>query len=249
MQTPGQAKRQGTCTGFQNSYGTMKILLIEDEVKLGQFLCDGLAEAGHICDHFTDGSKGLEAALTADHDLIILDLMLPNMNGFEILVNLRKARNTTPVLVLSALSDAEKVIQALDLGAIDYMRKPFDFDEMLARIRTIQRRSLQQAGDHISVGDLNINLRSREVQRGGQRINLSNREFALLEYLISHPNQVVTKTQILDKIWDINFDPGSNIVEVHMYQLRKKIDSGPEEPLIQTVIGRGYMLKGPVTKN
>jgi len=213
----------------------MKILLIEDEVKLGQFLCDGLAEAGHICDHFTDSIKGLEAALTADHDLIILDLMLPNMNGFEILTNLRKARNITPVLVLSALSDADKVIQALDLGAIDYMRKPFDFDEMLARIRTIQRRSLQQAGDHFSVGDLNVNLRSREV--------------ALLEYLIGHPNQVVTKTQILDKIWDINFDPGSNIVEVHMYQLRKKIDSGPEEPLIQTVIGRGYMLKGPVTKN
>jgi two-component system copper resistance phosphate regulon response regulator CusR len=129
------------------------------------------------------------------------------------------------------------------------MRKPFDFDEMLARIRTIQRRSLQQAGDHISVGDLYVNLRSREVQRGGLRINLSNREFALLEYLICHPNQVVTKTQILDKIWDINFDPGSNIVEVHMYQLRKKIDSDQEEPLIQTVIGRGYMLKGPVTKN
>src|SRR5580698_3122017 len=249
MQTPGQAKRQGTCTGFQNPYGTMKILLIEDEVKLGQFLCDGLAEAGHICDHFTDGSRGLEAAMTGDFDLIILDLMLPNMNGFEILSKLRKARNTTPVLVLSALSDADKVIQALDLGAIDYMRKPFDFDEMLARIRTIQRRSLQQAGDHISVGDLNVNLRSREVKRGGQKINLSNREFALLEYLISHPNQVVTKTQILDKIWDINFDPGSNIVEVHMYQLRKKIDGGPDEPLIQTVIGRGYMLKGPVTKN
>ncbi|HXD78795.1 MAG TPA: response regulator transcription factor [Puia sp.] len=227
----------------------MKILLIEDEVKLGQFLCDGLAEAGHICDHHTDGSRGLEAAGSTDFDLIILDLMLPNMNGFEILTNLRKVRNTTPVLVLSALSDADKVIQALDLGAIDYMRKPFDFDEMLARIRTIQRRSLQQLGDLICVGDLNVNLRSREVQRGGRKINLSNREFSLLEFLISHPNQVVTKTQILDKIWDINFDPGSNIVEVHMYQLRKKIDSDPDEPLIHTVIGRGYILKGDVTKN
>ena len=113
----------------------MKILLIEDELKLGQFLCDGLAEAGHICDHFTDGARGFEAALTADFDLIILDLMLPNMNGFEILTNLRKARNTTPVLVLSALSDADKVIQALDLGAIDYMRKPFDFDELVSWLR------------------------------------------------------------------------------------------------------------------
>src|SRR5579859_3937173 len=227
----------------------MKILVIEDEVKLGQFLCDGLAEAGHICEHYTDGAKGLEAAMTTDCDLIILDLMLPNMNGFEILSNLRKSRNKTPVLVLSALSDADKVIQALDLGAIDYMRKPFDFDEMLARIRTIQRRSLQQAGYLLSIGDLQVNVLSREVVRAGQRVNLSNREFALLEFLLSHSNQVVTKTQILDKIWDINFDPGSNIVEVHMYQLRKKIDKDMEEPLIQTVIGRGYILKGDVIKN
>jgi len=227
----------------------MKILLIEDEVKLGQFLCYGLAEAGHVCDHFTDGSKGLEVALTADHDLIILDLMLPNMNGFEILTSLRDFRNQTPVLVLSALSDADMVIQALDLGAVDYMRKPFDFDEMLARIRTIQRRSQHQPGDQLTVGDLQVNIRSREVQLAGQRINLSNREFALLEFLLSHSNQVVTKTQILQKIWDIHFDPGSNIVEVHMYQLRKKIDKDPDQPLIQTVIGKGYILKGDAIKS
>jgi DNA-binding response OmpR family regulator len=214
---------------------------------LGQFICDGLAEAGHVCDHQNDGAKGLEAAVNTDYELIILDLMLPNMNAFEILTRLRQSRNTVPVLVLSALGDSDKVIQALDLGAIDYMRKPFDFDEMLARIRTIQRRSLNQTGDQVSIGDLHVNLRSREVQRSGQRINLSNREFALLEFLMSHPNQVVTKTQILDRIWDINFDPGSNIVEVHMYQLRKKIDDSGD-PLIQTVIGRGYMLKGEITK-
>lgn len=227
----------------------MKILLIEDEPKLGQFLCDGLAEAGHVCDHFTDGSKGLEAAMTTDFDLIILDLMLPAMNGFEVLSNLRRLRNQTPVLVLSALSDTDKVIQALDLGAIDYMKKPFDFDEMLARIRTIQRRGLNQAGYMLSVGDLQVNLLSREVLLGEQKINLSNREFLLLEFLLSHANQIVTKTQILDKIWDINFDPGSNIVEVHMYQLRKKIDKDTNEPLIQTVIGKGYILKGEVIKN
>lgn len=227
----------------------MKILVIEDEVKLGQFLGDGLAEAGHLCDHFTDGAKGCEAAMGAEHDLIILDLMLPNMNGFEILTLLRQARNQTPVLVLSALSDADKVIQALDLGAIDYMRKPFDFDEMLARIRTIQRRSGNPAGYLLSIGDLQLNLLSREVARAGQRVNLSNREFALLEFLLTHANQVVTKTQILEKIWDINFDPGSNIVEVHMYQLRKKIDKDNLEPLIQTVIGKGYQLKGEVIKS
>ena len=227
----------------------MKILVIEDEVKLGQFLGDGLAEAGHVCDHVTDGAKGLEATVAADYELIILDLMLPTMNGFEILTNLRQARNPTPVLVLSALSDPDQVIQALDLGAMDYMRKPFDFDEMLARIRTIQRRSLGQAGYLLTVGDLQLNLLTRDVLRAGARINLSNREFALLEFLITHANQVVTKTQILDKIWDINFDPGSNIVEVHMYQLRKKIDNDSLEPLIQTVIGRGYLLKGEVIKS
>lgn len=227
----------------------MKILVIEDEVKLGQILGDGLAEAGHVCDHLTDGAKGLEATVAADYELIILDLMLPNMNGFEILTNLRKARNPTPVLVLSALSDPDQVIRALDLGAMDYMRKPFDFDEMLARIRTIQRRSLSQAGYLLTVGDLQLNLLTRDVTRAGARINLSNREFALLEFLITHANQVVTKTQILDKIWDINFDPGSNIVEVHMYQLRKKIDNDTPEPLIQTVIGRGYLLKGEVIKS
>src|ERR1700761_3640720 len=231
-------------------FNAMKILLIEDEAKLGQFLCDGLAEAGHICEHFTDGSKGLEAALSTDHDLIILDLMLPAMNGYEILTNLRHHRNQTPVLVLSALSDTDKVIQALDLGAIDYMRKPFDFDEMLARIRTIQRRrNFYQPTDLISVGALQVNFRSREVTLSEKRVNLSNREFALLEFLLSHPNQVVTKTQILEKIWDINFDPGSNIVEVHMYQLRKKIDKDADETLIQTIIGKGYILKGDVIKN
>lgn len=227
----------------------MKILVIEDEVKLGQFLGEGLAEAGHVCECFTDGAKGLEATVGADYELIILDLMLPNMNGFEILSNLRKARNPTPVLVVSALSDPDPVIEALDLGAMDYMRKPFDFDEMLARIRTIQRRTVGPAGYLLSVGDLQLNLLTREVARAGGRINLSNREFALLEFLVTHANQVVTKTQILDKIWDINFDPGSNIVEVHMYQLRKKIDKDTMEPLIQTVIGRGYLLKGEVIKS
>lgn len=236
-------------SGGFSIFNPMKILLIEDEAKLGQFLCDGLAEAGHVCEHFTDGSKGLEAALSVDYELIILDLMLPAMNGYEILSSLRQHRNLTPVLVLSALSDTDKVIQALDLGAVDYMKKPFDFDEMLARIRTIQRRSLNQTGDLINVGDLQVNLRSREVVLNDKRVNLSNREFSLLEFLLTHANQVVTKAQILDKIWDINFDPGSNIVEVHMYQLRKKIDKDADLPLIQTVIGKGYILRGELTKS
>jgi len=227
----------------------MKILLIEDEVKLARFILSGLSEAGHTCDHFTDGSKGLEAAMVLDYDLIILDLMLPGMNGYEVLTNLRSFKNQTPVLILSALSDTEHVIRGLDLGAIDYMKKPFDFDELLARVRAAQRRSLNQAGHVMEVDDLRMDLLSREVVRGGKKVNLSNREFALLEFLLGHANQVVTKSQILDKIWDINFDPGSNVVEVHLYQLRKKIDWNKDAPLIHTVIGRGYVLKGEVVKS
>jgi DNA-binding response OmpR family regulator len=227
----------------------MKILLIEDEVKLARFVMAALSEAGHTCDHFTDGSKGLEAAMVADYDLVVLDLMLPRMNGYEILTNLRSFKNQTPVLILSALSDTEHIIRGLDLGAVDYMKKPFDLNELLARVRAAQRRNLNQAGHVMAVGDLRVDLLSREVVRGEKKVSLSNREFALLEFLMSHANQVVTKSQILDKIWDINFDPGSNVVEVHLYQLRKKVDRDQAEPLIHTVIGRGYVLKGEVIKS
>jgi DNA-binding response OmpR family regulator len=227
----------------------MKILMIEDEVKLARFIMAGLSEAGHICDHFTDGPKGLEASMVIDYDLIILDLMLPGMNGFELLTNLRSFKNQTPVLILSALSDTGHVIRGLDLGAIDYMKKPFDFNELLARVRAAQRRNLGQTSHVMELGDLRVDLLSREVSREGKKINLSNREFALLEFLLTHANQVVTKTQILDKIWDINFDPGSNVVEVHLYQLRKKIERGKTDPFIHTVIGRGYILKGEVVKS
>jgi DNA-binding response OmpR family regulator len=227
----------------------MKILLIEDEVKLARFIIAGLSEAGHTCDHFTDGSGGLEASMVLDYDLIVLDLMLPGMNGYEILTNLRSFKNLTPVLILSALSETEHVIRGLDLGAVDYMKKPFDFNELLARVRAAQRRSLNQTGHVMEIGDLRVDLLSREVVKGGKKVNLSNREFSLLEFLLSHANQVVTKSQILDKIWDIDFDPGSNVVEVHLYQLRKKIDPDKQDPLIHTVIGRGYVLKGEVVKS
>jgi DNA-binding response OmpR family regulator len=227
----------------------MKILLIEDEVKLAKFIVSGLSAGGHSCDDFTDGSGGLEASMVVDYDLILLDLMLPGMNGYEVLTNLRSFKNLTPVLIISALSETGHVIKGLDLGAVDYIKKPFDFDELLARVRAAQRRSLSLAGHVMEVGDLRMDLLGREVSRGRKKVNLSNKEFALLEYLLSHANQVVTKSQILDKIWDINFDPGSNIVEVHLYQLRKKIDKDQEFPLIHTVVGRGYVLKGDVIKS
>lgn len=226
----------------------MKVLLIEDEVKLAGFISDGLTHAGHICDHIADGTKGMEAAMINAYDLILLDLMLPSLNGFEVLKNLREFNNDKPVIILSALNDTANVIKALDLGAIDYLKKPFDLNELLARVRSVQRRSLAQGTLKLQVADLQVDLLSREVCRGGKPVILSNREFALLEFLLSNPNKVVAKAQILEKVWDMNFDPGSNIVEVHLYQLRKKMDRGYGQELIQTVIGRGYVLKGEVEK-
>lgn len=226
----------------------MKILLVEDEKKLGGFISCGLQQAGHICDHVADGSEALEAAMLNGYDLILLDIMLPSMNGFEVLGNLRNFNNNTPVIILSALNDTENVIRGLDQGAIDYLKKPFELDELLARVRTVQRRSLPQESLKVSVDDLSIDLLSREVVRNQKKITLSNREFALLEFLVKNINKVVTKNQILEKVWEINFDPGSNILEVHLYQLRKKMDKGFDKQLIHTLIGRGYVLKGSLIK-
>ena len=226
----------------------MKILLIEDEVKLSGFIAEALNQSGHICDRETDGTKGLETAMVNDYDLLLLDLMLPSLNGFEVLKNLRSFHNQTPVIILSALNDTENVIKGLDLGAVDYLKKPFDLDELLARVRSVQRRVLQQNSLKLKCEDMNIDMLSREVFRNGKQVLLSNREFTFLEYLMTNANKVLTKSQILEKVWDINFDPGSNIIEVHLYQLRKKMDKRYEKQLIHTVVGRGYIFKGEVTK-
>lgn len=226
----------------------MKILVIEDELKLGRFICSALEQAGHVCDHCADGAKGLEMALAGTYDLVLLDLMLPSMSGFDVLKNLQSFGSTTPVIALSALGDTENVIKGLDLGAIDYLRKPFELSELLARVRAGQRRGLGQSSNKLQVEDLEIDLLSREVKRAGRLISLSNREFALLEFLVSNANRALTKSQILEKVWDVHFDPGSNVVEVHLYQLRKKMDKEFDTQLIHTLIGRGYMLKGKVEK-
>lgn len=226
----------------------MKILLIEDEIKLAGFVASALRQAGHLCEHFANGSQGLEAAMIGEYDLVILDLMLPSLDGFEVLRNMRNFQNRTPVIILSALSDTDQIIKGLDLGAIDYIKKPFDLNEFLARVRIVQRRQLDQFSPILRIADLEINVLSREATRGSQPIVLSNREFGILELLMTHAGQIVTRTQILDKVWNVDFDPGSNVVEVHMYQLRKKIDKGFEEALIQTVIGRGYTIKGSLIK-
>jgi len=226
----------------------MKILLIEDEIKLAGFVAAALRQAGHLCEHFVNGSIGLEAAMVGEYDLVILDLMLPSQDGFDVLRNMRNFQNTTPVIILSALGDSENIVKGLDLGAIDYVKKPFDLNELLARVRTVQRREQDRFAPILRIADLEINVLSREVTRAGETILLSNREFGILELLMTHANQVVTKTQILDKVWNVDFDPGSNVVEVHVSQLRKKIDKGFEDALIQTAFGRGYTIKGSLTK-
>jgi DNA-binding response OmpR family regulator len=226
----------------------MKILLIEDETKLAGFVASALRQAGHLCENFANGSQGLEAAMIGEYDLVILDLMLPSIDGFEVLRNMRNFHNTTPVIILSAVSNTDQIIKGLDLGAIDYIKKPFDLNELLARVRTVQRRQLDRFSPNLRIADLEINVLSREATRAGQPIVLSNLEFGILELLMTRAGQVVTKTQILDKVWNVDFDPGSNVVEVHMYQLRKKIDKGFDAPLIQTVVGRGYTIKGTLIK-
>ena len=226
----------------------MKILLIEDEIKLAKFIKMGLEQAGYIVDMVYNGSKGMDMAAANLYDLIILDLMLPGQNGFEILKNLNAFNIHTPVIILSALTDTDKVITALDSGALDYIKKPFELDELLARIRIIQRKQAGVSTSVLKVADLAIDLLSREVTRNNTQIALSNREFALLELLMSQANKLVTKNYIAEKVWEADFDMGSNVIEVHVYQLRKKVDKGFDEPLIHTIVGAGYMLKGKLNQ-
>lgn len=222
----------------------MKILVIEDEIKLASFIRKGLQQAGFVVEFCTNGSEALQKAVSDNFDLILLDLMLPGMDGFEILKNMRAFQIHSPVIVISAISDTPNVVKGLELGALDYIKKPFEWEELLARIHVIQRKLHHAETSRITIGDLAIDLFSRKVTRAGKEIHLTSKEFALLEYLTRNVNRVVTKAQILMNVWEMDFDPESNIVEVYMYQLRKKIDKGFDEPLIETVIGTGYRIKG-----
>ncbi|MFD2286925.1 response regulator [Pedobacter petrophilus] len=221
----------------------MKILLIEDEIKLAGYIKLALDQAGYIIDHESDGVLGLQTAMVNQYDLILLDLMLPSQNGLDILTNLRAFDNHVPVMIISALGSTAQVIKSLDAGANDYLKKPFEIEELLARVRVLQRQHTPKNLSKVKVADLEIDLLSRTVKRGDKSISLSNREFLLLEMLMLNPDQVITKVQILDKVWNMSFDPGSNVIEVHLYQVRKKINDGFTHQHIQTVINRGYILK------
>lgn len=218
----------------------MKILVIEDERKLARFIKQGLEQQGHVADLTHTGSEGLDLLAGGLYDLVLLDLMLPGQTGFEVLQNLRAFGLTVPVIILSALSDPEKVVHGLDLGAVDYIRKPFDFSELLARIRVLQRRTTTSDDVVLRAADLEMKLISHEVAKNGVALDLTNREFALLELLMRRAGQLVTKNEIAEKIWAVDYDMGSNVIEVHIYQLRKKLDSTGKTGLIETLIGRGY---------
>jgi DNA-binding response OmpR family regulator len=226
----------------------MRILVVEDEARLADFVRQGLVQAGHVADVADNGATGLELAATTPYDVILLDLMLPGQSGFDVLRNLREFGVPIPVVLMSALSDTEHVIRGLDAGAVDYLRKPFAFEELLARLRAVQRKAETPAdGAVLRLADLALDPVHRRVTRAEQPLRLTNREFALLELLLRNAGRVVTKTRIAEKVWEVDFDMGSNVIEVHLSQLRRKLDRAFPDlpPLLETIVGHGYLLRSP----
>jgi len=222
----------------------VNILVVEDEAKISELLGRGLREAGYVVDFARDGIEALIQLGQKTFDLIVLDLMLPGMDGLEVLRNARARKILTPVIILSARQSLEDRLLGLRAGGDDYILKPFSFEELLVRIETVLRRSSDGAGaTSLSFDDLTINLLTREVTREGTRIELQAREFALLECLLRSPERVLTKTLILEKVWDYHFDPQTNVVDVLVCRLRAKVDRGFQTKLIHTIRGMGYALK------
>jgi heavy metal response regulator len=220
----------------------MRILVVEDEDSIAQFIQQGLSEAGYAVDLVGDGKLGLDYALGVEYDAIVLDILLPGINGFTLLKELRSQNVLTPVLCLTARDTIEDRVRGLDVGADDYLVKPFAFTELLARIRALLRRPPLQTQVVLQVADLEMDLATRKVHRKGKPIKLSTLEFSLLEYLMRHPNQVLSRTQIGEHVWNIDFDYESNVIDVYIGYLRRKIDKGFEEKLIHTIRSVGYQL-------
>ncbi|CAN5147929.1 response regulator transcription factor [soil metagenome] len=224
-----------------------KILIIEDDAETRAFVSKGLGEHGHVVDQSADGRDGLFMASDGSYDLIVLDRMLPGMDGLGVLRALRAAGVVTPVLTLSALASVDDRIAGLESGADDYLVKPFAFSELLARVNALLRRadgrnSTGAVETRLTVGDLDIDLLSRTVKRGGRSIDLKPREYALLEYFARNSDRVVTRTMLLESVWDYHFDPATNVIDVHVSRLRKKLDEGFDNTLLHTVRGAGYRL-------
>jgi two-component system OmpR family response regulator len=221
----------------------MKILLIEDDEETAAYVLNGLGEAGHLGEHCLDGRDGLVMATTEDYDVLIVDRMLPGLDGLGLVKTLRSAGVTTPVLFLTAISGIDDRVEGLDAGGDDYLVKPFAFSELLARVAALGRRPPMAAEETVlKVADLEVNLIQRVVSRGGREIELRPREFHLLEYLLRNAGKVVTRTMLLERVWDFNFDPRTNVVETHISRLRGKIDKPFDEKLIKTIHGVGYII-------
>ncbi len=221
----------------------MKLLLIEDDTRAAKYLIKALDEAGHTVDHADDGEDGQALAETGAYDVLIVDRMLPKRQGLKIIEALRAAGDRTPVLVLSALGEVDDKVAGLRAGGDDYLSKPYAFTELLARVEALGRRSGSDDGQaQLVLADLTLDRLSRQVTRSGVSIALQPREFRLLEYMLKHAGQVVTRTMLLENVWDYHFDPQTNVIDVHISRLRAKIDKGFPQPLLHTVRGAGYMM-------
>jgi len=224
----------------------MKILVVEDEPKTGEYLRQGLMEAGFMVDLARDGADGQHLALTQAYDLAILDVMLPSMNGWDILRGIRQAGKDMPVMFLTAKDDVDHRVKGLELGADDYLVKPFAFSELLARVRTLLRRGTKvKEAESLRAADLELDMLRRRVTRAGHKIDLTAKEFALLELLLRRQGEVLPRSLIASQVWDMNFDSDTNVIEVAVRRLRAKVDDAFEEKLIRTVRGMGYVLEAP----
>ena len=224
----------------------MHILVIEDDTETANYIARGLKEHGHTVDQAADGKDGLFMALENDHDIIILDRMLPALDGLSMLKTLRSSGKQTPVIILSALGEVDDRVEGLKSGGDDYLVKPFAFSELLARMEVLLRRGeIKPDTGILKVADLELDRLTHKVKRAGKVINLQPREYVILEFLMQHAGQVVTRTMLLESVWEYHFDPQTNIVDVHISRLRNKIDKGFEPTLLQTVRGAGYCLQAP----
>ncbi len=222
----------------------MKILIIEDDRVASDYLAKALSEKGHVTDQVADGMEGLMHANSEPYDVLIIDRMLPSLDGLSIIETLRKAGKDTPVMIVSALGDVNERVRGLRSGGDDYLVKPYAFAELLARLDImVNRRGIPGTETTLTVLDLEMDLLTREVKRADQKIELQPREFLLLEYLMRHSGQVVTRTMLLESVWDYHFDPQTNVIDVHISRLRSKVDKDFEKPLIQTIRGAGYSLR------
>jgi two-component system OmpR family response regulator len=218
----------------------MRLLLIEDDARVAAYVAGGLKEAGHVVDHVADGRQGLFHVAGGDYDMVVLDRMLPNVDGLTILSTMRASGDHTPVLILSALGEVDERVKGLKAGGDDYLTKPFAMSELLARIETLGRRCPVVAEEtRLSAGELEMDLLAREVRQAGAPVELTTREFRILEYLLRNKGRVVTRTMLLEKVWDYSFDPQTNIIDQHVSRLRQKLAGGP----VQTVRGVGYTIK------